>query len=126
MNEISATNGQNQITTLASKKTDKEFVDYIVDKTIKQNSLARTPETDEFLPMQDECKYLGAAIKPKDVAAGIGTATSILVALKGLADAGFDVWDTFVERFGKPQTKQEEQVLKMMLAPKDIQTEQRA
>jgi hypothetical protein len=127
MNEIPSTNSQNQVmgNVLSQKSTnpDKEIVDYIVDKTVEKAKLVRTPETDEF-DSKPEMKLCASKIDANEITKGIGLATSVLIALKGLAQAGFDVWDTFVERFGVPESKEEEQALKAMLAPnKNLQVD---
>jgi hypothetical protein len=102
----------------ANKKlSDKDVINYVIDKKLEENSLARCPQQDTFTT-GDNVKCLAAVkISPKEVAADIGAATSILIGLKQLAQAGFDVWDTFVDRFGKPKTPEEEQALKAILAP---------
>lgn len=76
--------------------------------------LERSPEMDMFASPR-----LCAKISPKDVQTGITSATAVLVALKALAEAGFDVWDMFVQKFGKPENKQEEKMLKAFLAPNE-------
>jgi propanediol dehydratase large subunit len=99
------------------KLSDKDIINYVIDKKLEENSLARSPKQDTFIN-DDNTKCLAAVkISPKEVAADIGAATSILIGLKQLAQAGFDVWDTFVDRFGKPKTPEEEQALKAILAP---------
>ena len=74
--------------------------------------LERTPDTDDY-----QTSMLCASIKPKDVQTGLTSATAILIAFKALAEAGFDVWDMFTQKFGKPKNKQEEQALKAIFAP---------
>jgi propanediol dehydratase large subunit len=97
--------------------TDKDIINYVIDKKIEENSLERTPQQDTFVAGSSVKSLAAVNVSTKDIATGIGTATAILVGLKQLAQAGFDVWDTFVERFGKPKTIEEEQVLRAILAP---------
>jgi propanediol dehydratase large subunit len=100
------------------KLSDKDIINYVIDKKIEENSFERTPQQDSFAMSDNSKSFIAAAkVSPKDVAEGIGVATSILLGLKQLAQAGFDVWDTFVERFGKPKTPEEEQALREILAP---------
>jgi propanediol dehydratase large subunit len=103
----------------ASRKlSDKDIINYVIDKKIEENSLERNPQQDCFAMSDNpKCFIAASKVSPKDVAAGIGVATSILIGLKQLAQAGFDVWDTFVDRFGKPKTPEEEQALRALLAP---------
>jgi propanediol dehydratase large subunit len=106
---------------LANKKlSDKDIVNYVIDKKLEENSLARSPQQDTFAMSDKPLGIVATKISPKDVATGIGVATSILIGLKQLAQAGFDVWDTFVERFGKPKTPEEEQALRALLAPNTV------
>jgi hypothetical protein len=121
MNGISANNnismrGNNNTPKL---DPDKAFVNYVIDKAIEENTLARTPEQDTFVAGANVkgCFAPPKKIAVQDVTAGLGIATSVLIALKQLAQAGFDVWDTFVDRFGKPKSAEEEKALKAFLAP---------
>ncbi|MCM1338170.1 MAG: hypothetical protein NC191_00685 [Muribaculaceae bacterium] len=77
-------------------------------KQIESNNLERTPNCDE---------YFGAAycFSPKTVANGVISLTAVVTALKTLAQTGFDIWDEFTKRFGKPESKEEEQALKAAL-----------
>ena len=69
------------------------------------NGLERSPEQDGFV-LQDA--VLGASngnvkqfISPKGAVEGISTMTAILVGLKELVNAGFDLNDLFKDRIGK-------------------------
>ena len=87
-----------------------------VRKAIVEEYKAKTsnnlcgPNQDEF--NVGKCCY---AISPKNIASGVIGLTAVVTSLKTLAQTGFDIWDEFTKRFGKPESKEEEQALKAAL-----------
>lgn len=82
-------------------------------ESAKENTLARSPQSDKFM-MEDKC--IGAvAFSPKVITETAIGITAMVTALQSLAKAGFDVWDMFISRFGKPESKEEEKALKAAL-----------
>ena len=86
----------------------------------KKNDLQRTPDNDCFVCNKKEDTFgspakIMASFNP---AAAMATATGIIIAFEKLAEAGFKVYDMFVERFGKPANKEEEAALRAALEPK--------
>lgn len=73
----------------------------------KTNGLERSPNQDEYSANNE--KLLCASISPKEAVEGISSVTAVLVALKGLVNAGFDLNDLFKDRFGNNTEKTPQQ-----------------
>ena len=93
----------------------------------KKNELQRTPNNDCFVCNNHEDidnMGNGALGSPAKImasfnpATAMAAATGLIVAFEKLAEAGFKVYDMFVERFGKPANKEEEAALRAALEPK--------
>lgn len=115
MDKVNMSNvGLNNLTDTQKAEVRKAVVEHYKHK---KNDLQRTPDADCYVCNKTE-ERLGSPAKVMasfNPAAVMATATGIILAFEKLAEAGFKVYDMFVERFGKPATKEEEMALRAAL-----------